>query len=742
VIYAKSNPVETLKEHTDALLVRWNVFETAYGTHLPKKVWNLLYLAAHYHDAGKVFTPFQNMIKKSLGEKGEKTRFNHIPHNYLSPFFVPLTDLELTKHEKKVLIQAITYHHERVEQPDKELLKTVFREELVLQMEDIQKELEVAVPLGEENLIKVSKHIVNRIKRPTGDAPEELAMYDLYILVKGLLHRLDHAASAHVDIEVDASYDLAKMATDYLDEAYGKGDETSPLRPLQQFTFQNQDKNVIIVAQTGMGKTEAALLWAGKEKTFFTLPIRVSLNSLFERVYKDMKYTNVGLLHGSSASHLDKSGAERWEVINDQSKQLSNKLLFTTIDQILKFPFKFKGYEKFYATMAYSRIVIDEIQAYSPWIVAVLIRAIEMIHSIGGRFMIMTATLPQIYLDELSKRGVIDDQCVYEEFVDSDFIRHRISLRDMDIEDDLASIQEQAEHKKVLVISNTVKKATDLYEQLNDENVYLLHSRFIQKDRALLEAYLKEFEQDANVTGIWITTQLVEASIDIDFDVLYTELSTVDSLFQRFGRCYRKRALDHNDPNIYIYTKEPSEKSYVYDADIMDISLHFLEPYHQLSLSEKDKMEIVKNVYSKETLADTSFLKEFYKALHELDNVQDYQYTSEEAQKLLRNIQSEQVIPRSVYDEIIHLFEQLETEQDARRRIKMRREIEEYTVSVSSKTYRHSISPLGHVRKTDSGKKYPLLPYIKVLEEDYDFDPDSLKGSGVQENESGSVFVE
>src|SRR5699024_6357696 len=143
----------------------------------------------------------------------------------------------------------------------------------------------------------------------------------------------------------------------------------------------------------------------------------------------DMNYKSVGLLHGTSASHLDKNGEEDWEIIFDQSKNFANKLLFTTIDQILKFPFKFKGYEKFFATMAYSKVIIDEIQAYNPWIVAVLLKAIEMIHKIGGQFMIMTATMPQIYLDELADRGILNEKTLYHEFVDESLTRHRVSLR-------------------------------------------------------------------------------------------------------------------------------------------------------------------------------------------------------------------------------------------------------------------------------------------------------------------------
>ncbi|YAR63511.1 hypothetical protein ACUIAK_12825 [Bacillus cytotoxicus] len=106
-----------------------------------------------------------------------------------------------------------------------------------------------------------------------------------------------------------------------------------------------------------------------------------------------MNYKNVGLLHSSSMDYLTENLEEDWEVIAEQSKHFSSKLLFTTIDQILKFPFLYRGYEKELATMAYSSVVIDEIQAYDPKIATVLVRALEMIYLVGGKFLLMTATL-------------------------------------------------------------------------------------------------------------------------------------------------------------------------------------------------------------------------------------------------------------------------------------------------------------------------------------------------------------
>src|SRR5699024_6270192 len=739
MIIAKTRPnVETLSEHTNQLLERFSVLKQAYFEKIPdENVWDLLYKAALYHDLGKVNNDFQQKVHQAIksDQKIERSKFGHIPHNYLSPFFLPVDHWDLSKEERKVLIQAIAYHHERDTQPDINLLREVYETELIHHFPKLQETMDIDLPNSDQKAFKITSAL--KLERRITEITDDKDIYHLYILIKGLLHRLDHAASAHVDIEVDTDVDIAALTKKYIDTAFGK----YSLRPLQKFTYQHQDKNLVIVAQTGMGKTEASLLWAGRDKTFFTLPIRVSLNALFDRVHDEMAYKNVGLLHGSSVSHLDENGVENWEIINDQSKHFANKLLFTTIDQILKFPFKFKGYEKFFATMAYSKVIIDEIQAYNPWIVAVLIRAIEMIHQIGGKFMIMTATMPQIYLDELQKRNVLDEGSIYEEFVNDTFIRHRISLEDQAINDDVERIKEKAKTNKVLVIVNTVDKAIDMYQTLKGENVYLLHSRFIQKDRALLEKHIKDFA-DSHCHGIWITTQLVEASIDIDFDVLFTELSMIDSLLQRFGRCYRKRELDHDAHNIYIYTEDVSGKGSIYDKDILNITEKYLQTYHNQVLNEKDKINLVKNIYSQEELNETEFYQEFKNALHKLDHLEDYQYTHDEAQRVLRDIQSRTVIPRNVYDNIHDLLEKLEKEKDPLERSKLRREVEKYTISVRQGMYDDRLfSPIDFYQTGKDGTMYNVLPNVYVLDVDYDFDESSMKGIGLSKEQKSHSII-
>lgn len=81
------------------------------------------------------------------------------------------------------------------------------------------------------------------------------------------------------------------------------------------------------------------------------------------------------------------------------------------------------------------------------------------------------------------------------------------------------------------------------------EELNLFHSRYIRQDRKKLEKEIRRFgktycDEKHKIldcqNGIWISTSLVEVSLDIDFDYLFTELSELNGLFQRMGRCNRK----------------------------------------------------------------------------------------------------------------------------------------------------------------------------------------------------------
>lgn len=687
--YAKSNPQETLKEHTDELVNQIKYLKEISQRQVAKitslednEFWRLLEIACKYHDTGKIFTPFQNLILNKIEEKEIPTEFNYndIKHEQLSPALIPIDDLDLTEQEEKLLVQAIYYHHERKQiNEDRVLINKIIKNDLMPKLESASKELE----------IKLNKDPNTLYLSLVGDNKRINSLHKLYIdyvLLKGFLHRLDYSASAHIQVEDTCD----EKISDYIESFFSKHNFKE--NELQIFAKNNQENNVVAVGSTGLGKTEAALLWAQGDKAFFTLPLRISINAIFDRIKDVINYKSVGLLHSTALDYLEEAETEfgisnaEWE----QAKNLSYRITTCTIDQIFPFVFKYKGYERIYSTLAYSKVIIDEIQAYDPEITAIILKSLQMISNIGGRFMIMTATLPRIYKDKLEEMKLDFE---YKE-VPSKLKRHKIKLEKSDILDSCETIYEKAKNKKVLVIANTVNKAIEIYKKIleyNNKNVHLLHARFIAKDRAKLEKEIKEFSDNKKENGVWITTQLVEASLDIDFDYLYTEMSTLDSLFQRLGRCYRKRKFDRNEPNVHIFTEKNSgissvydKKNNVYDKKIYEISKQLLEKYDEKLLKEEQKMMLVDELYSKEKLKGSDFLRNFEEGMKVLDNIIDYDVDKKEAQQLLRKIESYTVIPKSIYDENIELFDEYKNEKDREKRRKLKREMNKLTTTISS----------------------------------------------------------
>lgn len=735
MLYAKSNPVESIKQHTDELVKNYEELKKNYGEIIEQKVtmdksdfWQLLNIAVLYHDVGKAYTQFQNKIRRALKvEEIPEKDSTDIPHNYLSPMLIPYKKYELLKNKsfKRILIQAIAYHHERDKKPDVYELREAAELDLANIIDQIREEMKIEIPDKPTNKVFSAMDFQNRIKE------NENGYYD-YVMLKGLLHRIDHSASAHREIELDRRNNVGEAAKKYVIDNFSK------LRNVQTFCVENKGDNVILIASTGMGKTESALMWLDNDKGFFTLPLRVTLNALFSRISdnNEIGYKSAGLLHSTSLDYLEENGFENPEELNESARLFSKKLSFTTVDQLFKFPFKYKGYEKIYATLSYSKVVIDEIQSYTPKIAAAIVKGIEMIYKIGGKFLIMTATLPKIYTDSLIERGVkfnIKDNGQIPKFI-MDKERHKILLKDKEIKNDIEEIAKRAKNKKVLIIVNTVKRALELYELLkkhNLSNLNLLHSAFIKRDRAKLEKEIKVFADSKDIThGLWITTQIVEASLDVDFDYLFTELSTLDSLFQRLGRCYRKRQFNLSEPNVYVYIDGVSGIGTIYDEKIFKIGLEHLKKYNNCILKESDKIDLVDKLYTKEKLKDTKFYKEFKYALKILDDNEGYALTSSKAQDILREIDSVTVIPRTIYDDNMPMinefmrYKNADSKEKRKYRNELFRKINKLTADVPSYKCSNKIF------------KSPISDRIFIIECKYDeksgilFDSDVVNSIG------------
>lgn len=693
VVYAKSQPPQTLKEHTDLLKNNLKILKETYGQKIERILpddyknifWDILRLTIIYHDLGKVYTGFQNKIRKQLGESLLPCHMEEdIPHELLSPAFFSRDILENYSDEvKKVIIQAIVYHHER--RKKKELIdfkkvEKVIEEDLENRKFLVSDIIKVPETLwkGYDRFYKV--RIGKRDK-----------VYILYLLVKGLLHRIDHSSSALVEVEL-VEKDLSNKVVNFIFEK-----KKSNLKDIQEFAKNNSEENLIIVGSTGIGKTEAGLLWIGSEKGFLTLPLRVLVNSIFDRVYKEIDYKRCGLLHSTSLEYLFYEGNETPFEIYKNSKQLSYQLIITTIDQLFTFPFKYGGYEKILSTLSYSKVIIDEIQAYKPRIAAIILKGLEELYKLGGKFLIMTATMPQIYIDYLKSKGV---EFKYDEFL-TNKRRHLVKIENGRILDNIDYIAKEIRYKRVLVIANTICRAKEIYKLLKERGFKpkLLHSLYIQKDRKKLESEIMEFTKK-NEPGVWITTQIVEASLDVDFDVLYTELSSADSLFQRMGRVYRHREYVHKEANVFIFTEDCSGIVRIYDKDIFESSKSLIKEFNGKYISEKDKIEIVKELYSEYRLKGTRYWDEFKKALDILENIKDYELERNETHSIMREINAIKAVPFEIYQQYYKELEEsikiLKKSKDKEKKLEAEILVNDLTVDVPFwKIKGCSISQLG-----------------------------------------------
>lgn len=371
---------------------------------------------------------------------------------------------------------------------------------------------------------------------------------------------------------------------------------------------------------------------------------------------------------------------------------------------------------------------------------AALIYGLKTISQMGGKFAIMTATLPPVLLDFMNKYGLIKNETYcFEDFSAENVMqRHMIKLYEQEF--NLEEIAEESKTKKVLVICNTVKKAQETYRLLEEytDNVYSLHARYIKKHRKMLEKNIMQFSENRESIGIWVTTQIVEASLDIDFDILYTEMCTADSLLQRMGRCNRKGRYIPSKPNIKIYKTENAKRQVknrinntgIYYRDLFERSWECMGDYENQLFTEEQKINYINEVYDTEKIVNTEYYKEIEAYLEYFQKLSVNELSKMDGKKKFRMIESVSVMPDKIYNENEDLIEKYQSEiydrhlgREAKEILKTK--LDELTLSVTiyNKYSKEGIE--GVIEKTD----------IHRTDFVYDFDEETGKGIGLSKTE-------
>lgn len=733
----KAKPNKSIIEHTNDLLdvleILWNL-----GYIKEERIYELIQKACIYHDIGKINKEFQKRVKNK-GIKFDENK--EVAHNVLSLYFIDESKFN-NKEDYLIVSNAVVNHHDYCD------IGLAIREK-----SDII-----------ENLLEGLDH--KKVKKVIPAKIASISQDIDAIKIKGYLHKCDYSASSGYTAEYENNF-LEKSLENVLNK-WKLDNQDASWNELQQYCIENKNENIIAIAQTGMGKTEAGLLWISDNKGFFILPIRTAINAIYDRTKKYISSyggnleEQLGLLHSSSLEYLllqseDDKYDDKDEYIDKKedkeiieyekiAKQLSLPINVSTIDQLFDFVYKYPAYELKLTTLSYSKIVIDEIQMYGPDLLAYLVYGLERIVEQGGKVAILTATLPPFVKELLSKS--IKFKIKEDGFTDNSK-RHNLKILDKRIDsNDICNKYRENEKlnksNKILVVCNSITQAQNLYEEISDilgnKNLHILHSKFIKGQRLSKESEIIEFgktykdnksnELDKQ-SGIWISTSIVEASLDIDFDYLFTELQDLNSLFQRLGRCNRKGKKYSSENNCYIYT-QIDERSFIngdrgyIDKDIFELSKEAISLWEG-QISEKEKIELINKYLTMDKIKNSNYITQYKHTYNFIKNLTPDTFKSDEVK--LRNILSKDIIPSPIYHEyngdIKELEEKLKDKslnspENKGYKLRLQNDLKKYTVSV----HPNHISNYYRALKNGLATRYDNVrvsdyEYIPVIECEY-----------------------
>ncbi len=591
----RTNGELTLFEHTRHVMFAIEKLAFHWGMDVSVAV-----KGAALHDLGKAHPVFQKKLHNDEYDVYQQRIQCPLRHEIASLFFLP----SFPEEEWQALIEMIIGHHKPVETTnntgkgiidlaeihgDDRVFKTHAEgwDDWGIKAGAVLKSLgiePVVLPLS--GIREVFDKVVERCEASNLDFG--------WSEWRGLLMSADHLASA-----------LGAQVYGVFDKSFSIPSHTtikqlqSPLYPLSMFPVTHNGRHTIVVAPTGAGKTNF-LLTQCKDRIFYTLPYQASINAMYERLKALYPENDIRLQHGSSIVTLRNNGVPDEEKILQTHPGASVKIL--TPHQLAGIVFGIKGYESMMLELKGKDIILDEVHTYSDLMMGIILELIKLLKKLDCRIHIGTATMPQCLYNKII--DVLGQSEVNEYRLTSDqlttFNRH-IVYKLQSLEECFTIFNESVNKGlKILWVCNTVNKAQNIYQQMQNTGknlppILLLHSRFKRAQRKSLEEQLMQANKSPEAF-VAVSTQVVEVSLDISFDVMITECAPIDALIQRFGRINRIRNNDTIGKYKPVYVLKPSGDQRPYNSSVIERTFNVLPDNGEL-LEETKIQALIDEVY-------------------------------------------------------------------------------------------------------------------------------------------------
>ena len=559
---------------------------------------NVAYYAGLFHDLGKLNPYYQKLF--SGEDKNELLKSYHGYHSYYSCWLAESfldANYTLSDENKVRAIMLIAGHHTKLrKEPTNYIGKDNEKKNKIATyiLENLDKFIKHTGKKQLKELPEINPSIdYTRYEEKLEIKPNEdsiVAFLECGFLFSSLLQADRGSFSDFEEKKLDSCFILNT------ENLVKKDNKLSDFRSsLQNTVLKSTDvtKPIFVLnAPTGCGKTKAFLDLIKKynpKRVFYFSPLLALTDDIAKKIDDTCKNNpdtkkQILVYNNTFTNSLNEKIPENGDDIQNMPEKwnfnfeaFNEKMVIATTQRLLMTIYSNSHKDKLkLASLRDSLLIIDEVQMLPKVLLKNLISVLNAMNKyLNTKTLLVSATIP-FELSELPKTGLDKNQT-----------HQYLMKRNYEI------IKENFDVKKIqvgktLIMLNTRKKAKETFEQIDHENLFYISSGIKKEHRVEILSNIQKTPD-----SILVSTQVVEAGVDISFNSIWRQMAPVDNIIQVMGRLDRE-------------SQDKNAKLHIFDSDVANFA-----PYSALEFEESKKI-ISRVSSSMELYAE---LEEYYKKI-------------------------------------------------------------------------------------------------------------------------------